>query len=76
MKSRFIDPWQTHLKFGGLNHLPENQPFVARGSVPTNIKQASFSAIETSELLRILHMPDLQRNKRPFVDEIREPMFH
>ena len=76
VKSRFIDPWQTHLKFGGLNHLPENQPFVARGSVPTNIKQASFSAIETSELLRILHMPDLQRNKRPFVDEIKEPMFH
>lgn len=73
-KMRFIDPWEAHLKFGGLNHLPENQPFVARGTVPTNIKQASFSAIETSELLRILHMPDLQRNRAPFEDRRHVPL--
>ncbi len=75
-KRRFIDPWEAHLKFGGLNHLPENQPFVARGTVPTNVKQATFSAIETSELLRILHMPDLQRNQAPFDDQREAPLHH
>lgn len=75
VKSRFIDPWEAHLKTGGLNHLPENQPFVARGTVPTNIKQASFSAIESAELLRILHLPDLQRNEHPFDDGLGSPMF-
>lgn len=75
VKSRFIDPWEAHLSTGGLNHLPENQPFVARGAVPTNIKQASFSAIETSELLRILHLPDLQRNTHPFDDGLNRELY-
>lgn len=75
VKSRFIDPWEAHLNTGGLNHLPENQPFVARGAVPTNIKQASFSAIETSELLRILHLPDLQRNTHPFDDGFQRALY-
>ncbi|MFT5469406.1 MAG: putative glycogen debranching enzyme [Verrucomicrobiales bacterium] len=75
VKSRFIDPWEAHLNTGGLNHLPENQPFVSRGAVPTNIKQASFSAIETSELLRILHLPDLQRNTQPFDDGLNRELY-
>ena len=58
-----------------LNHLPENQPFVARGTVPSNIKQAPFSSIESAELLRILHMPDLQRNQAPFDERLKQPLF-
>jgi len=75
--SRFVLPWRGHLEFGGINHLPENQPLSGRGSAPPNqSRQTSFSASETSELLRILHLPDLRRNVDPFDDRLSHPLFH
>lgn len=76
---RFVAPWRNHLDFGGINHLPENQPLTGRStSVQTQAqaRQTSFSAAETSELLRILHLPDLSRNLEPFDDRLDRPLFH
>jgi len=75
--SRFVMPWRGHLEFGGINHLPENQPLSGRsGSLSNQSRQTSFSAAETSELLRILHLPDLRRNLDPFDDRLAHPLFH
>jgi hypothetical protein len=75
VKRRFVEPWRMHLDFGGLNHLPENQTPSARNGANTP-KQTSFSATETSELLRILHLPDLRRNQDPFDDRLAHPLYH
>jgi len=71
VKERFVEPWQSLLKLGGLNHLSEDQPFVARGEMPINPKHAMFSATETAELFRILHLPDLQHGGHPFDETFR-----
>jgi hypothetical protein len=71
----FVDPWRSHLDFGGLNHLPENAPPVGRNAPPPLSRQTVFSAAETAELLRILHLPDLQRNRDPFDDRLAHPLF-
>ena len=75
VKRRFVGPWRSHLEFGGLNHLPENQTPSARAGSSTP-RQTSFSAAETAELLRILHLPDLRRNQDPFDDRLAHPLYH
>ncbi len=81
VKQRFVAPWRSHLEFGGINHLPENQSLSGRSVVlaaqaPIQPRQTSFSAAETAELLRILHLPDLRRNLDPFDDRLTHPLFH
>jgi len=73
--NRFVEPWRSHVDFGGLNHLPENAPPAGRGAPLPVSRQTAFSAAETAELLRILHLPDLQRNRDPFDDRLAQPLF-
>lgn len=68
-KERFIDLWEAQLRSGGHNHLaqsPINEPYRPDHTQPTDLTLAMFSAAETAELLRILHLPDLRRNEKPF----------
>jgi len=78
-KERFIDLWESHLRIGGHNHLsasrndeptlPRKDPSGLEIPDPAVADVAAFSAAETAELLRILHLPDLRRNERPFEDQ-------
>lgn len=70
VKQRFLTSWRRHLEFGGLDHLPEKSAVPGRPKSPAEARQSSFSAAETAELLRVLHLPDLRRNLDPFDDRL------
>lgn len=70
VKRRFLAPWRHHLEFGGLDHLPEKPVGPSRSPDRDQARQTFFSAAETAELLRVLHLPDLRRNLDPFDDRL------
>lgn len=60
----FIAPWEHQLRPGIR---------LAGGPGPGS---APFSAVETTELLRILHLPELENRTDPFDDTLSEPLFY
>lgn len=68
---RFIGPWQRELRCG-----------VRRGGDLADWADqdagvfSRFAAVETMELLRILHLPELISGKDPFEDNLTEPLFY
>ena len=66
---KFIAPWENRLRSG----------VRATGTEPSREEHGSspcFAAAETTELLRILHLPELLTNPDPFDDHLGEPLFY
>lgn len=65
---KFIAPWERRIRTGV--RTPEALPDRPEREAPP------FSAVETTELLRILHLPELETRDYPFGDSLSEPMFY
>ncbi len=76
VKRRFIEPWEAQIRSGGLNHLARHLPADTPDRDAVEIRETPFGCAETAELLRVLHLPDLQRNQSPFDDSMLSPLFY
>lgn len=72
--SNFIAPWQRQLRCGFRAFAPGSG--CASGTEHALEDSSRFAAVETAELLRILHLPELISGSDPFDDALGGPLFY